>query len=314
MNIVYAVDRRYLEAMAASIASVIAHSPKQNIHFYILHNTVLPEQAEQVSNYFNSASVTLHFMKVKAQDVKDLQVPKSEYEAFNYFTQAIYYRLLIPAMMPEHVEKAIYLDADTIVCQDLAALWSTDLGGKPLAAVAEPYSPTDPPHFRYNHLNDLGITDYYFNSGVLVFDVAQLRGANFLEEASQVVRDFKLTFPDQDVLNMLFQHRTCFLPPKFNAMSCAGQPTILNFLRYFQLAGKMCPYTEAQIFEAANKPHIVHFFGKYKPWHLPGMYFAHKEIFWHYYNKTLYRTQASDLIEKLLIQERDKEREKEKTF
>jgi len=53
------------------------------------------------------------------------------------FPLSIYIRLFLPFFLPQHVKKAIYLDADMLVLEDVAKLWNTDIGEKIVAGVVD---------------------------------------------------------------------------------------------------------------------------------------------------------------------------------
>lgn len=46
----------------------------------------------------------------------------------------VYARYLVPSILPTSVDRAIYLDQDTLVQRDIADLWEIDLEDFPLAA------------------------------------------------------------------------------------------------------------------------------------------------------------------------------------
>ncbi len=50
---------------------------------------------------------------------------------------ATYYRLRIPEILPQNISKALYLDGDIIVEQDLKELWNLDLSNAVLGAVED---------------------------------------------------------------------------------------------------------------------------------------------------------------------------------
>jgi len=89
----------------------------------------------------------------------------------------------------------LYLDCDLVVSGDLEGLWQTDLQGSYLAAVPEPYLVTS--HWGF------GPEDTYFNSGVLLIDVARWREENLLPALLQFAEAHSSDFDchDQDVLN-----------------------------------------------------------------------------------------------------------------
>lgn len=46
---------------------------------------------------------------------------------------SIFYRLFIPELFPQY-DKAVYLDADTIICTDIADLYNTEIGDNMFAS------------------------------------------------------------------------------------------------------------------------------------------------------------------------------------
>lgn len=54
------------------------------------------------------------------------------------FDISIMARLFAGSILPENVEKVIYLDCDTIVIDDISPFWNTELAGCVLAAIPEP--------------------------------------------------------------------------------------------------------------------------------------------------------------------------------
>ena len=53
------------------------------------------------------------------------------------FTVGALYRLFVPQVLPNTVNKIIYLDSDLIVNLDIKELWQIELDDKILAAVPE---------------------------------------------------------------------------------------------------------------------------------------------------------------------------------
>ena len=80
-----------------------------------------------------------------------------------------YTRLWIADLFPEDVDKVLYLDSDIIVAGDIGALWRTEMGDAVLGAVTIPGS-TRCAAF------DIPESYGYFNSGVLLVNLARWRG------------------------------------------------------------------------------------------------------------------------------------------
>ncbi|HET6963618.1 MAG TPA: glycosyltransferase family 8 protein [Acidimicrobiales bacterium] len=173
------------------------------------------------------------------------------------FGNIVWLRLYIPEILGG-VSRALYLDSDTFVAGDLTDLWRTPLGDAPLAAVA---NVVEPP-FRA-HVASLGV-DYpggYFNSGVLLLNLAGLRAEGALERLVRYALDHPapLVWPDQDVLNAVFAGRWIPLHPRFNAQSSLWHPA----------GWAVEVFGRQAVDEARRDPVIRHFEGRglCKPWH-----------------------------------------------
>ena len=124
--------------------------------------------------------------------------------------------------MPDNIDKAIYLDGDTVVNMDIAELWKEPLNNAPLGAVLDVGQieickdmPTTP-------LCDLPNVkrERYFNTGSLLLNLKHIRKiipnffndcVNFFQEHSDLCR-----YPDQDILNYFFNENYQQLPYKHN--------------------------------------------------------------------------------------------------
>jgi lipopolysaccharide biosynthesis glycosyltransferase len=171
------------------------------------------------------------------------------------FSGAMWYRIFLPNLLPA-VDRILYLDVDTIVADSLSPLWEIDVSESYLAAVTNV--------FQHNHLHrpaSLGLAgpEVYFNSGVLLFNLEEMRRA----DAATALRKYaveqaeRIEWPDQDTLNVVLGSRRVPLHPRWNVM---------NSMRF--------PWSEdvfgaAAVAEARRSPAIRHFEGPgaNKPWH-----------------------------------------------
>lgn len=171
-------------------------------------------------------------------------------------TPAMYGRFLAPFLVPQDVERLLYLDADMLVLTSLEPLLTMDLRHG-IGAVLDTW--VDPVHARelvgtdeavaWGHLP-------YLNSGLLVSDVSRWRERAITERALAYLRtEPRMRTPDQDALNVILEGRWDRLDPSWNC--------------YIQLPGKSPePGTREQITRESDnlEPRILHFIGRRKPW------------------------------------------------
>ena len=138
---------------------------------------------------------------------------------------ATFYRFFIQHLLPQDLEKVLYLDADIIVNFDFTEFWQIELGNKPFGAVPEFYQISDKEASirrlkKYIPICGEGVVnpEDYFNAGVMMMNLKVLReeeetilaGMKFISEHPQ------FTFLDQDILNYCFSTSYLKLPTKFN--------------------------------------------------------------------------------------------------
>ena len=142
----------------------------------------------------------------KIKEIADL-LPKANKMRFTF---AMYYRFFIPYVLPQEIEKAIFLDADMVVNLDIAELYQIDLGEKVLGVV--------PNHTQ--KINPSESNPYYFNSGMLLMNIPAFRSEE--ENLKNSIRFLAENNPtkayDQEILNHCFERKTLHLPVKFNRL------------------------------------------------------------------------------------------------
>ena len=82
-------------------------------------------------------------------------------------TQATYYRLNLAEILPERIDKVLYLDGDVICRKSLVSLWNTDISQ---CAVAGGPDASETAFEKENHLH-LQHWNGYFNAGVLLINL-----------------------------------------------------------------------------------------------------------------------------------------------
>ncbi|MCB1020943.1 MAG: glycosyltransferase family 8 protein [Acidobacteria bacterium] len=181
------------------------------------------------------------------------------------FSRVIYARLMLDALLPPDVERLVYLDCDTLVLAPIEQLIETDLGGKSIGAVSDPY----------RHMHMLGrdlranadvfdFTTPYFNSGVLLIDRAAFARADVPSRTRDLAQKGllqRLQY-DQAALNLIFADDWLALDPRWNFIA--------------PLAA-----------HEALEPFVLHYAGPRKPWGLlPGA--AHRRLYRHVMTNRLF--------------------------
>jgi lipopolysaccharide biosynthesis glycosyltransferase len=119
------------------------------------------------------------------------------------------------------LDKVLYLDCDVIVNGDLRELYELELGDNLIAAVRDAsiigrvYTQVD--NIK-EYLTYLGIeyVDGYFNSGVMLMNLAQFRRERLADKMLRFALQHECGFVDQDVLNGICQGRVLYISARWN--------------------------------------------------------------------------------------------------
>lgn len=117
INLLFSVSQRYLGSFVCSLKSVILHGGCGHYDVYILHAFFDDEMMAALRRDFNQ-SVTFHFIRVNEEILENFPMD-------DHSVPETYYRFLAPFLLPQELERILYLDADTVVINPLYELYET---------------------------------------------------------------------------------------------------------------------------------------------------------------------------------------------
>lgn len=256
MNVVYASNDGYARHLGTSLYSLLDRNQlEETITVYILSVGMSQEnqsRLKQIADHFDRSLKMIELGDLKKRFPYEVDTGGFDISAMG--------RLFAGTVLPESVEKAVYLDCDTVVLGSLRKLWAIDLGKCVLGAVMEP---TIYPSVK----EQIGLEpeDAYFNSGVLLMDVKAWRE----QDVERKILDFYKslggrTFAcDQDTLNGALKGRIKPLSPRYNFF------TNYRYFHYRDLVSQSPAYKAVpkNLFRRAKAhPAILHFMGDERPW------------------------------------------------
>lgn len=245
IHIAASCDDHYVSHVAALFRSIIANaSSSSRFCFHLISTHIAPHHLTLLSDMIEGLNAKLNI--IAADDSKFAHMPTLRYGL------AAYQRIALADYLDDNIERVIYLDSDVIVVDDITPLWQIDMNGAPVAAV-ENLSPKACQDFGFAR-------QQYFNSGVLLVDLAQWRARDMLGEASAFIQanQHRLRFIDQCTLNGLFSNQWLRLPLRWNQQA--------DIYGVYKKYAQGCGYSLQEMAEAIKQPVVVHFIGKQKPW------------------------------------------------
>ena len=257
--IFFSSDDNYIPFLSVAINSLILNASKEyNYEIIILNSGLNSENIERISRY-NGDNVKIKFEDVgpKIKNItKDLELRLRD-----YYSISIFYRLFIPSLFKEY-SKAIYLDADIVLVDDISKLYNEDISNYLVAGVPDEVVNNNKYFMEYSeNLLDLKPGNY-FNSGVLLMNLDEFRKDRIEEKFLHILNkyNFDVVAPDQDYLNFL----------------CKGK------VKYLNRGWDRMPNPD----ESFNDTdlHLIHFNMFQKPWNYNNV--LYQEYFWKYASST----------------------------
>lgn len=281
--IFFAIDDAYTPFLAVALQSLIDNASTDYKYLIkILHTNVQEDHVKQIKKY-ESKNVSIEFVDLSyyIEKVKDKLYTR------DYYTNTTYFRLFLPELYPQY-DKALYLDSDIIVLGDISELYNTDMGSNLVAAAPDDIIQTNKVFQDYAELV-VGVAKYqhYFNAGVLLMNLDELRKFKFQEKFLYLLGTVKFSVAqDQDYLNRL----------------CKGRVTLVSH------DWDVMPYVNEE-----TKPEnikLIHYNFAYKPWHFEDV--TYNEYFWKYAKKTEFYDEIIKIRESYTEEQKFKDREAEK--
>mgnify|MGYP002545469763 FL=1 len=273
INIVFASDDNYAQHIAVVIASIMAKT-KEKVCFFVINDNISSEKITKLKNTAVKLNTTVEFIAVPEEQFKNVYLS-------GHVSKAAYFRLALADIMPDDIEKVIYLDVDLLVYDDIKKLWQNDIKEYALAAV---------PDFGIMASNRLcrqkkeviGLPKgkAYFNSGVLLINLKKWRQENYTKQILEIINENQFPHHDQDALNKIFMEDWLQIDLRWNII-----PPVFNLFTKILLNKTF----RNQAINAKRNPGIIHYAGRYKPWE-----FSYHQDFNDMYYKYLKQTAFAD--------------------
>ena len=252
INILTSINKEYISHMGAMFTSVLENSSNiENICLGIIHSELVDDEQKEINNFFKEKyEVSIDFYKVDENEFSDLPIIAEHLQIETYF------RLAIPKIVSEEINKVIYLDSDMIIRNDISNLWNTDVENCIVGAVITNLN--DGNMYLYKGLG-LNNSSDYFNAGVLLINLKEWRRREFNKEINNFIEKNQgsIIYADQDALNGAINGSWKRIDERWNMTN-----NLLDIDLEFQYQ------LSRTLKEITENPYIVHFTGRSKPWHL----------------------------------------------
>lgn len=276
LNILYQFNDRYAPYAAVSMVSVFDNNPGCEIKVYVLGEYLSTDSIGKLKELCEDYGHTLVLIETGAlvEKMKSWGLPT--YRG----SYAANMRLFLPEYPEITEDRVLYLDADTVIEGDLTSLMTVDMKGNVIAMVCDALGAM--------RKQDLGfdMSDSYFNSGVVLFDLKSWKAEDFSGKILDHVKNVRAAYPspDQDLLNVVCHGRIMRLGAEYNF-----QPVhyVYKNKSYFHNYSAEGYYTESELDYAKENVKIYHcyrFVGEF-PWHRKNVH-PYSSLFDKYMDRT----------------------------
>ena len=126
MNIVLITDENYVTPTCTTIASILYSNPGEAITFYIVTKSLSDAHVKKLSDTvsLSEGSATLQVVTIGEDDLIDFPL-----RAGDHVSVATYYRIYFPKILPQSIDKVLFLDGDILCVDSLREFYNTDCSG-----------------------------------------------------------------------------------------------------------------------------------------------------------------------------------------
>jgi lipopolysaccharide biosynthesis glycosyltransferase len=251
MIIYTAADGNYALQAQVLFGSLIK-TQTHPVHLIVFGNGWKPRDVRRLT-IMQTSLATVEVQSVDAEKFKAVKLARG-------FPLATAYNILAPEYLLKEQSRAIYMDADMVVMEDLYDLWSVDLktavGAVLDAHIVWMASPSMWRPWKEENFNPM---TPYLNTGLMLIDLDLWRKENLTGRTLSFLEKYAMPCVDQDALNFALNGSFDQLHPRYNSMPYH----LLKMFRYVDAVD-----SDQRIGEAITNPAVVHFHRSFfgKPW------------------------------------------------
>ena len=249
MNVVYYSSDFFSEMCGVSIESLCEHNKQEKeIFVYVVEDKISEKnknRLQQITDKFNRKII---FIKMPSQE--------EVYPGVKINLGRTYARMALGEILPQHVDRALSLDSDTLVMDSLHDLYHTEFSENQYVAGVYDCVGRAIQKSVLNAPDDL----LYCNAGMFMIDLKKWRSEKVGEKLLNAVlqnADGKhvMYFLEQDLMNLTFYKHLKLVHPKYNVL------TSIYFFDYKSVLRMKKPvsyYSKLEVEEAKKKPALLH--------------------------------------------------------
>jgi|WetSurMetagenome_2_1015567.scaffolds.fasta_scaffold31191_2 lipopolysaccharide biosynthesis glycosyltransferase len=280
INVALCLNNNYTMPACVLLTSVQLTNKDLYFHFYILYNDIGDNNKKHLQNCIKT-NAELFFCKI---DIDFYKIFLTSYKKdFEYISIEAYFRIFLPSVLPNSINKILYLDGDIICCDSLKELWNINIDNYAAGVIPD----EDGQKVTIFNKLRLDFKGFYFNSGVMLINLEYWRIYNIQNKILKYIETNKeKCFFDQDALNYILFDQVVYLNFKYNVMLCHTSKNVFIENKYYD-----------ERIAALKKPCFIHFITSLKPWFYE-CYNPYASLWDFFYSKTEYKNKNKKYLYK----------------
>jgi lipopolysaccharide biosynthesis glycosyltransferase len=232
--IVVVTDEHYVIMLAALLKSIeVNHKTDEHIAVYVIADGVKKGSQKRIEASVSKAMFTITWIRMEDTIPAGVKLPLDR----TSYPVTIYLRLFIQYIVPKDTQKALFLDVDMIVLDEVSKLYNQDLGDYVIGAVQDPRLLTfDNSWGGIMNYKDLGFAPdtKYFNTGLLLINTQKWAEQNLAQKVIDCINDNikYANYPDQYGFNVVLANQWLELDTRWNYFASGDleHPYLVHFI------------------------------------------------------------------------------------
>ena len=172
-NITCNTDNNYAQHCCAMLCSLFDNNTQHTLIVHVLTKNLSEINKSAIHKLGKTYSQDIIFYEVDETNLEGVQFRKNR-----PLTKAAYYRILLPTILPQDIDKVLYIDCDMIILSDISDLFKINISSYALAACKDvmPYNSLHRKQLNFE------MTDTSFCSGIMMINLKYWRDNNSQEK------------------------------------------------------------------------------------------------------------------------------------
>ena len=200
MNIMIVTNSAYLKPAYIMLHSLFLHHQQEEMDIYLPYEDISESELAELTSFAE------HYAGKKIYPLYVGDEFKKKVQSRNGINVETYYRILGINLLPESVDRILYLDVDMVIRGSLNALYEMELGSAAFAVCEDIYGIINGFHAANKRRLRIPEQYSYFNAGVMLYNVDFLRKTDAVEKIlDNIYQNYeRYEYNDQDVMNEMY--------------------------------------------------------------------------------------------------------------